>query len=228
MMVEFVGAAGVGKTYLSGRVLEALQARGLVARDFTLINKRRAGAHSLVLLAKAIGLVMQMRLRNPSTFWKSVEVIWKYTLRREVSKQLDGIQVTSEGLFHKIISFYRRSDGLEMNQLADILFRKIEPPDAVVVLEADAETVFARRTDRSRPNDRFSPESVRADIAAVRRTVGAMEHVRSTMNPAMQVLRVSVEEDGGDTAVAAIVAALGAPADAASFEPPRPGVQPCR
>jgi adenylate kinase len=215
MMVEFVGAAGVGKTYLSGRVLETLRERGFAARDFTLIDKRRAGAHSLVLLAKAVGLAVRMRLRTPSAFRRSVEVIWKYTLRREVGRQLDGIQVTSEGLFHKIISFYRKSDGLDMNELADILFREIEPPDAVIVLEADPDIVFARRSARNRPNDRFSRESVRDDIAAVRRTVGAMEHIRATRNPAMQVLRIPLEEDGGDNAVATIIAALGSSTGAA-------------
>ena len=220
MMVEFVGAAGVGKTYLSGRVLETLRERGVTARDFTLIDKRRAGAHSLVLLAKAVGLSVRMRLRNPSAFRKSVEVIWKYTLRREVGKQLDGIQVTSEGLFHKIISFYRKSEGLDMNELADILFRDIDPPDAVIVLEADPDIVFERRSARNRPNDRFSRESVRDDIAAVRKTVGAMEHIRATRNPAMQVLRVPLEEDGGDSAVATIITALGGSARTAPESTP--------
>jgi hypothetical protein len=215
MMVEFVGAAGVGKTYISERVLETLRERGFTARDFTLIDKRRAGAHSLVLLAKAVGLAARMRLRNPSAFRKSVEIIWKYTLRREVGKQLDGIQLTSEGLFHKIISFHRRSDGLDMNDLADILFREIEPPDAVIVLEADPDIVFARRSARNRPKDRFSHESVSDDIAAVRRTVGAVEHIRATRNPAMQVLRIALEEDGGDIAVATIIAALGSSPGAA-------------
>ena len=215
MMVEFVGAAGVGKTYISERVLDTLRERGFTARDFTCIDKRRAGAHSLVLLAKAVGLAARMRLRNASAFRKSVEIIWRYTLRREVGKQLDGIHVTSEGLFHKIISFHRRSDGLDMNELADILFREIEPPDVVIVLEADPDVVFTRRLARNRPNDRFSHESVQDDTAAVRRTVGAVEHIRATRNPAMQVLRIPLGEDGGDNAVATIIAALGSSTGAA-------------
>lgn len=208
MIVEFVGAAGVGKSYLSDRVLQALQAGGLPARDFTLINKRRAGARSLVLLARAIYLASLMRQNTLSAFSIAAEIIWKYSIRREVGEQLEGIHITSEGLFHKLISFQRRSNGLAMNELADILFQKIEPPDAVVVVEASAEIIFARRVGRNRANDLFSPESVEDDLAMVRESVGAMEHIRRSIHPDMQILRINADEEGGDKTVAVIAAAL--------------------
>lgn len=207
-MVEFIGAAGVGKTFLSDRVLEALRSRGMAARNFKLIEIHKAAPRNLIYMARAAFLSAMTRPKKPSLFVHAMRVIGTYSIRRARAEQLGGINVTCEGLFHKIITLHRNSSTLGTRQLADLLFLRIEPPDIVVVVEASAETIFARRTHRNRENDRFSTESVNADIAMVNESIVTMLHVQRTLKPMLPVVRIAAEEEGGDNAVAEIVAAI--------------------
>lgn len=208
MLVEFIGAAGAGKSFLSERVIDELQSRGLVARNFDLIKIERAAPRNLALLAKAIYLAAIMRPKKPALMAQTIGDIARYSIRREICRQVEGIHITSEGLFHRIVGFHRNSGALAMTQLAGMLFSKIQPPAVVVVVEASAEKVFARRTARNRANDIFSLESVGADIAIVRECVATMEYVQRTLSSQMRILRLDANEEGGAGAVANIIAEL--------------------
>jgi hypothetical protein len=190
VLIEFIGAAGVGK------------------RNFDLIEIKKSVPRNLILAPQATWLGMMTRPKTPSHLARAVSVIAKYSIRRNICLQSGGIHITSEGLFHRIITLHRNSRSIGMVQLADMLFGKIEPPDVVVLVEASAEKVFARRSDRNRPNDLFSVDSVKADITIVKECIGAMVYVQRTVHPSMRILQVTADEEGGEAAIEKIVAAL--------------------
>lgn len=208
VLVEFIGAAGVGKTFLADRVLIGLQETGIEAWNFDLIGISRIAPSNLVLALEAVYMGAMTRPKRPFFFARAVGVIARYSIRRRICEQVGGIHITSEGLFHRIIRLHRESRVSGKLQLADMLFRRIQPPDVVVVVEAKVEAVFARRSDRSRANDLFSVDSVKTDIADVKESIGGMEHVQRTLHPSMQILRIAADEEGGEAAVAEIIAAL--------------------
>lgn len=208
MLVEFIGAAGAGKSFLSDRALDALKAKGLAAVNFDLIRIDKAAPRNLFLAVRAVYLSIVTRPISLFRLKRAFAGISSYSIRRELCKQIGGIQITSEGLFHRIITLHRNSRGLEMNQLADMLFRKIQPPDVVVVVEVSARTALTRRIARNRPNDLFTRESVRADVEIISETIEVMEHIKRTLHPPMRVIRVNAEEEGGEIAIAKIVTAL--------------------
>ncbi|NNC58052.1 MAG: AAA family ATPase [Woeseiaceae bacterium] len=208
MLVEFIGAAGAGKTFLSERVRGTLKDEGLAAQNFDLIQIHKAAPRNLFLATRAVYLSVMTRPITLFRAKRAFAVIASYSIRRELCEQAGGIQITCEGLFHKIISLYRNSRGLEMDQLADMLFRRIKPPDVVIVVEVSAQTAFARRSARNRPNDHFTRKSVRADVEIITEMIEVMARIKQSLHPPMRVVRVNAEEEGGEVAVADIVAAL--------------------
>lgn len=208
MMVEFIGAAGAGKSFLSGRVLDALTARGMAAGNFDLIEIDRAAPRNVFLAARTFYLSVMARQKTLSRFAHTFTSIARYSIRRELCEQLGGIHITSEGLLHRIITIHRNSRALGIGQLADMLYRRIQPPDVAVFVEVSARTAYARRSTRNRANDLFTRESVRADVEIIAGTIEVMAHIKRTLHPSMQVVCVSAEKDGAEEAVAEIVAAL--------------------
>ena len=95
-----------------------------------------------------------------------------------------------------------------MAQLADMLYRRIQPPDVVVVVEVSARTAFVRRSARNRANDQFTRESVMADVPIITESMEVMAYIKRTRHPSMRVVRVNAEEDGGEAAIAEIIAAV--------------------
>jgi len=89
-----------------------------------------------------------------------------------------------------------------------VLFRRIQPPDLLVAIEAEPGIVFERRFKRNRENDIFTAGSVRADIESVRKCVEIAEDVKRALRPSMEILRVTVNDEGGKVAVDAIVSSL--------------------
>lgn len=208
MLVEFIGAAGTGKSFLSERVLDGLRARGITARNFDLIEIDRTDRRNLALMSKAVYLGAMTLPKKLSFLPRAVGDIARYSIRREICEQVGGIHITSEGLFHRIIGFHRNSRARGMAQIAGMLFSRIQPPAVVVIVEASVEKVFARRTERNRANDIFSLESVAADIAIVKECVTTMEYVERTLGSPLRILRSDTNEEGGVAAVADIVAVL--------------------
>ena len=222
MLVEFIGAAGAGKSFLTDRVIDRLLSNGWSARNFDFIEIDKASPRNLFLVLRAIYLCALTRPKALPLVRYSTEAIASYNIRREICDRADDISITSEGLFHHIITFQRNSKSLNMNQISSLLFRKIRPPELVVMVEVSAETVFTRRTRRNRENDHFSRESVMADVEVLRHSIDAMVHVQETLYPQMRVFRVNSEREGGDEAVASIVSAIESyvrDADAASLSP---------
>lgn len=208
MLIEFIGAAGSGKSFLTDRALDSLVARGLAARDFDLQAIKKTDPRTIYLTVRAMYLGVKTKPRSLSALAEAAAMIARYSIRREYSEKSRDISITSEGLFHRIITLQRKSRGLDMTQIAEILFQRVQPSDVVVVVEAKPEIVFTRRSHRNRVNDIFSRESVKADIAIVNESIDVITYIQRTLRPSMRILRVRADEEGGDAALAQILDVL--------------------
>lgn len=217
MLVEFIGPAGVGKTFLSGRVLDGLRTRGIDAHNFDLIVIKKTSLRNLLLAVKATYLGLMTRPKSFFLCRHASKVIARYSIRRVLCEEVGGIHITSESLFHRMITLHRNSRSLGIVELADVLYRSNRSPDAVVVVEASPEKIFARRSERNRANDLFSPDSIRADIAIIRDCIEAMEHVQRTLDPQLRVIHVNAESDDGDAIAEDIISVLAKNASASSI-----------
>lgn len=79
-----------------------------------------------------------------------------------------------------------------MEEVADRLAGLVNIPDIVVVIEAAVETVFARRTDRNRPNDEFDWDSVTRDVTMIKDTVRVVRHVQRYSEAGLQFILADV------------------------------------
>lgn len=208
MMVEFIGAAGAGKSFLSDRVREALKGRGMAAINFDLIEIDKVSPRNAFLVARAFFLTVMAKQKTLFCFKHTFETIARYSIRREVCEQVEGIHLTSEGLIHRIITIHRNSSGLGVDQLANMLYRRIRPPDVIVFVEVSAQTAFARRSARNRANDLFTRESVMADVKIIGESIEVMEHIKRTLHSPMRIVRVNTEQVGAEDATAEVIAAL--------------------
>lgn len=74
-------------------------------------------------------------------------------------------------------SLHRNSRSHSMTDIADQLFKYVNLPDIVVVVEAGVEEILVRRSDRNRQNDSFNRESVKRDVLLLEDTIMAIKHV---------------------------------------------------
>jgi hypothetical protein len=198
VLVEFIGAAGTGKTFLSDKLVDTLRDRKIAARHFNLIKIHKIAPRNLVLAIQAAYLAFLTRPKSIGHLVGAINVIARYSIRRVLCEHMTDICVTSEGLFHRIITLHRNSNARGIVEISDILFSKIRPPDVVIIIEADFEKVFARRKSRSRINDQFSIGSVKADIAAVREAEAAIVKIKDEKCLPARVLQLRTDEDGGE------------------------------
>jgi hypothetical protein len=219
VIVEFIGPAGVGKSFLSGRVLQGLRARRIDAHNFDLIEIRKTSPRNLLLAARAIYLGLMTKPTSFFHFRRAFKVIARYSIRRILCEEIGGVYITSESLFHRMIRLHRNSRSLGMVQLADLLYRRSSPPDVVVVVEASAEKIFARRSKRNKATDQFSRESIQADIAILRDCIEAMVHVRRTSGHFLRIIRVNAESDDGEAIANGIITGLMENASSPSIDP---------
>ncbi len=82
-----------------------------------------------------------------------------------------------------------------MTDIADQLFNYVKVPDVVVVVEATMEKIFARRSERNRPNDRFSRKSVKRDVLLLKDTIMVIKHVQQFPKAKLQMIVIDMEED---------------------------------
>jgi hypothetical protein len=196
VFVEFVGAAGVGKSFLAERVQEELRRRGKAVRSVDSIRWKK-GPKGAWVLAKSAFLAALTRPSTFSRYMESTKRLALYTTRRMSCDGVPGFHIASDGIFHKMRALNRRSERLGMIQIADLLFKYLSPPDVVVIVQATPATVFARRSARGRPRDTFTEDSVRADVLLTTDTVRTVEHVQRYA-PNLRVIGVDLEETGAD------------------------------
>ena len=88
-----------------------------------------------------------------------------------------------------------------MTDIADQLFKYVNLPDIVVVVEAGVEEILVRRSDRNRRNDSFNRESVKRDVLLLEDTIMAIKHVQRFLKANMQMIVLDVEKDDTKAAV---------------------------
>lgn len=207
ILVEFVGASGVGKTYLLARVHEVLRQRGAQVHDLDAIRTRKFRPGRALLVLKAAYLVWLTRQESRRHYRLMVKRLAQDMIRRKaVTSGAGGMYLCSEGPFQRTRALYRGSASLDMAGVADLLFRHIAPPDAVIAVEATAPTIHSRRVARGKRGDSFSLESVAADVALLEESMRTIEHVQRHIAPEMQLFRVDLDEPDATLAVAARLA----------------------
>jgi hypothetical protein len=207
ILVEFVGASGVGKSYLLARVGEALRQRGAQVHDLDAIRTREFHPASVLLVLKAGYLVKLTRQKSRHHYPAMVKRLAQDMIRRRaVTTGADGIYLCSEGPFQRARALYRGSADLDMAGIADLLFRHIVPPDVVIAVEAHAPTIYSRRVARGKRVDSFSLESVAADVALLEESIRTIEHVQRHVAPQMHLLRVDLDNPDATPAVASRLA----------------------
>jgi hypothetical protein len=193
MLVEFVGAAGVGKSFLLARLRESLMRRDVLVTDFKGIRIRRFSVASVSAVFSALWLALLTRPVSCLVYFRNVRTLSAYAIRRRTAISEGSVYLCSEGLFHRIRRFHRSSKGVSMTRIAATLFKFIPPPDVVLVVEASVATIHARRTNRARPGDAFTWKSIHADVQLLADSVRAIENVQESIAPHLVVIRVDVD-----------------------------------
>jgi hypothetical protein len=207
IVVEFIGASGVGKSYLLARLGEALRQRGAQVHTLDAIRTRKFRLANVLLVLKAAYLVKLTRQRSVRRYPEIVKRLAQDMIRRNaITSESRGIYLCSEGPFQRARALYRGSAGLDMTAIAELLYRHIAPPDAVIAVEATVPTIYSRRVARGRRKDSFSMESVAADVALLEKSLRAVEHVQRNVAPGMQLLREDLDKPDGIPMVASRLA----------------------
>jgi hypothetical protein len=205
MLIEFIGAAGVGKSYVTERLLNELRRHGLCANEFDGIPIDRTRLCTAIMVVRALYLAARMKPVGLKPLLNATGVIARYTIRRKLCQRAGGVHITSEGVFHRAISLRRASRCAGTQEIVDMLFHHVPPPDMVVLLDDTPERVYARRSMRARSNDEFTRDSVKADVTSVRQCVSTIANSQLTVAPRLLFFQFSVNENGSDTIVAALV-----------------------
>ena len=191
--VEFLGAAGVGKSHIRERLTHALRSRGHLVLDSTEIRLGQFRSRGALEWLKASYLLYLVNPKLLFTYTRSARKIAHCTLLDKLSKKARCVGVVDEGIFHRVRGLQRRSPGRQMEDIAELMFLHIRAPDLVVVVEAAPDIVYERRLQRSRRSDVFSLDSVAADVQLVADSVSAIEHIQRTIAPHLKVVRVNVD-----------------------------------
>ena len=199
VLVEFVGAAGVGKSFLAVRVRDALVQRHLPATDFRKVSIKKFSLRTIVTVSYAAYLAASIRPKTLRAYVFAVKEIAKLQLRWNTSRRGRGIYLCDEGLIHRLRAFTRNSNGLCMKEIADRLARHVVTGHIVVVVEAGVEKILARRSERRRRGDKFSNESVAADVRLLQDSIATIIHLQQSSQRDIRLIRVNVEGDGCET-----------------------------
>jgi thymidylate kinase len=206
LLVEFVGAAGVGKTALAEAVGAALMRKEIPVQMFrgmpvdpSLLRRARA-------LARAAWASARLKPRTLRNFWSQARKIARHQLRWN-SVGSGRVLLCDEGAFHRMRGFFRNSNGLGMSEIADRLIDHMALGDMVVVVTASVEKIQARRVARGKPGDKLDRESVQEDVTLLEQSVATISHVKSS-GRRLRVLLVDVEGDGLDEATERVAAAV--------------------
>jgi len=201
MLVEFVGASGVGKSFLAARIYDELIQRNVSVAEFQSIRiMRNSVRNSLIVVQTALATLL-LKPEKLSMYVGSVKRLARYNIRQRSCESGHDVYICDEGIFQMLRSLYRNSRSHSMTDIADRLFKLVSLPDIVVVVEAGTEKIFARRTDRNRQNDSFSRQSVNQDVLLLKDTIMAIKHIQRFPKTNMQMIVLDLEKDDVETVV---------------------------
>jgi hypothetical protein len=208
IMVEFVGAAGVGKSYWLGRLFQRCLGAGVAITNLDAARPEVGSAKLFSILLGSIWLAVKLRPASLQAFF----VVWRklsgLTLHSEVGVESAEVLVCSEGLFHQLRVVSRVAQCSDMLMIAEKVVGKIRLPDVVVVLEADAEAIYRRRVARKRPGDFFTMQSVEKDVAMTHDSLRTISHVRESFHSGMLCFQIAVDRRGAEEMIATVCDAI--------------------
>lgn len=204
VLVEFVGAAGVGKSFLSARVHDVLMQRHLPVTDSRAISIKKSSMRTILTILHAAYIAASIRPKTLRAYIFAVKEIAKLQLRWDVSRQRRGICLCDEGLIHRLRAFSRNSNRLRMSEIADRLVRHVVVGHIVVVVEATVDKILSRRTERQRRGDKFNYESVAADVQLLQDSVSTIIHLQQSLKHDIRMMQVDLEDDNFETLAAEI------------------------
>jgi deoxyadenosine/deoxycytidine kinase len=192
IFVEFVGAAGAGKSFIASKLCDELDRRRVRAMNLVDARIRKLDFRNYLIILHASLVALRIFPRSIVLHKKAIKRLAKLTIRRKTIASNTKVIVCDEGIFQIIRALFRNSRAASMIDVADRLKGFVEMPDIVVVVDASVDTVFARRTTRDRPGDMYDRNSVARDVSMVRETVAVAKHVQSFSEVDMNVLVVDV------------------------------------
>jgi thymidylate kinase len=195
VFIEFVGAAGVGKTFLSHAVAAELTKRGIPAALFRSIPITGSWIRKAQAWLRAAWSAGLSRPRTLSAFRAQALHIARHQLRWESAREQPKVFLCDEGFFHRLRAFHRNSRGMKMMEIADRLEGRMAIGDVVVVVQATVETIRARRVARNKEGDKTDVDSVLADVRLMEQSLATALHVKSAVRPELHVLMVDAETD---------------------------------
>jgi hypothetical protein len=207
-LVEFVGAAGVGKSYWVTKVVEGCERRGIEIANMDVIPPRTNPLQLWAIALRSAVLAVALRPNSPSDFLLVCKSLSRLTMVSSSAGGASGVSVCSEGFFQKIRAISRRVKIHDMREIAGMVMATMRPPDIVVVLEARASTIYRQRVARDRDGDRFTMDSVRQDVYKTRESSRAISHIKECLAPSMLAFWVDVEGSAIEPRVAEICEAI--------------------
>lgn len=200
LLVEFIGASGAGKTFLATKVISILADRGLPVTNFKHIEIKCTASNMLRAMRAAI---IALRIK-PKTLRGYVDTVFRLALHGihyDVCRGIDRINVSDDGIFHKMRSMYRNSRLSSMEEVSDRIFSYVAVPDMIVVIEAGAEEIYARRSKRKRGNEAPTLRSIQDDISLLEKSIKTIKHVQRSTPGSLTMVRVcSMENEMEDSA----------------------------
>ena len=134
ILVEFVGAAGVGKSFLAAKIYDELDRRNVSVMNFQLIPIRTNSVRNLLIVMRAAVITFLLNPKTLTLCMRSLKRLARYEIRRHSCESDHDIYICDEGIFQMLRSLHRNSRSHGMPEIADQLFKFVDLPDIVVVV----------------------------------------------------------------------------------------------
>jgi hypothetical protein len=192
--VEFLGASGIGKSYLLGRLVEELKNRNIAVANLDDAQSKKTSLRTLHKVLTIAWVTLRIRPLSVPDYLKIVRLLARKSDVPRHSPEVEQVFVRSEGVFHDLRIIARRSQLKDMYEIASRLLPILYFPDVVVVLEASAQRIYDQRISRSRRGDVFSLDSVKLDSEVTNESIRVIESCRVKYRPKIQVVKCNLEQ----------------------------------
>ncbi|TYQ15958.1 UNVERIFIED_CONTAM: adenylate kinase [Acetivibrio alkalicellulosi] len=194
MVIEFIGIAGTGKTTVLDSFISLKDISGIKLTNLS-IYRNTSIKEKIFTILKAIYLTYKLKPINIKGGIKILKLLCSYILKIKAIDNKQQIYFLDEGILHKTREINRHCKCDNMKEIINVIQKKIYIPDCIVVLEADADTIYERRLKRSRKNDFFSLEIIQQNVIDFKDTLCMVDYVKKIYKPVMKIIRINYNKD---------------------------------
>jgi GTPase SAR1 family protein len=194
IQVEFLGASGIGKSYLIGKLVEELESRNIAVTNLDDARLNKASLRAFQKMLRIAWVTLHIRPHDLHVYLKTVRLLARISLAPRDSRQVAGVFVRSEGVFHNLRTIARRSRLRDMYEIASRLLPAVFLPDMIVILEASAQRIYDQRVSRGRQGDVFTLNSVEIDCCTTHESIKLVDLFRRRHYPGMQIVRCNLDQ----------------------------------